>query len=114
MDLLLSSILWNSEIVQDWRKETGGEDGGVLKSISMDAKTPSTSSSPSGFSSGTTTWGDKETGGEATGKSIKQKKTMNVTEILDNIKETYKSWACCQGEVQKECEKQLFVDLPVQ
>ena len=43
-----------------------------------------------------------------------KKKTMNVTEILDNIKETYKSWACCQGEVQKECEKQLFVDLPVQ
>jgi hypothetical protein len=50
------------------------------------------------------------------GRSNKQiydtKKTINITEILDNIKETYQSWACCQGEVQRECEKQLFVDLP--
>ena len=71
----------------------------------MDAKTPSTSSSPSGFSSGTTTRGDKETGGEATGKSIKQKKTMNRTEILDNIKETYQNWVFHRGQPLEETKR---------
>jgi hypothetical protein len=71
----------------------------------MDAKTPSTSSSPSGFSSGTTTWGDKETGGETTGKSIKQTKTMNRTEKLDNIKDTYQNWVFHHGQPLEETKK---------
>jgi hypothetical protein len=48
LNLPLSLILCSTEIVQKFRKETGGEDGGVIISIPMDAYTQSTSSS--GFS----------------------------------------------------------------